>query len=53
MKYLVEIKISSAETLWTINVVRHEFSYRSRNDIGDLFRNMFLDSQIAKNYKME
>jgi hypothetical protein len=46
-------QVTRAETLWAINVTRHGFSYRSCDDIGDLFRNMFPDSQIAENYKME
>jgi hypothetical protein len=46
-------QVTRAEALWAINAARHGYSYRSCDDLGDLFRSMFPDSRIAENYKME
>ncbi|CAF0943836.1 unnamed protein product [Rotaria sordida] len=46
-------QVTRAEALWAINTARHGYSYRSCDDLGNLFRRMFPDSRIAEHYKME
>jgi len=46
-------QVTRAESLWAIYAARHGYSYRSCDDLGDLFRTMFPDSKIAEHYKME
>lgn len=46
-------QVTRAESLWAIYAARHGYSYRSCDDLGDLFKMMFPDSKIAEHYKME
>lgn len=39
-----------AEVLWCLNTVAHHHSYNSNEGIGELFQNMFTDSNIAKSF---
>ena len=39
-----------AEVLWTLNTVANHQSYNSNNGIGELFRCMLPDSDVAKNF---
>ena len=40
-----------AETLWALNVVSKNYSFKSCEGVGDLFREMFPDSEIAKQFR--
>ena len=42
--------VQKAEIMWTINTVVHNNSYISNSGIADLFRKMFHDSKIAKDF---
>ena len=44
-------KVTRAETIQAIKVVNSNYSFASTDDDSDRFRNMFLDSVIAKNYQ--
>ncbi|CAF1037137.1 unnamed protein product [Rotaria sordida] len=46
-------QVTRAEALWAINTARHGYSYRSCDDLENLFRRMLPDSRIAEHYKME
>lgn len=46
------IGVISAEIRWTIKTVMSHFSMRSCLDISSLFKAMFPDSDIAKNFQM-
>jgi hypothetical protein len=46
-------QVTRAEALWAMNVARHGYSYYSCDETGDLFKQMFPDSKIASNFKME
>lgn len=39
-----------AEVLWCLGTATKHHSYSSNEGIGELFRNMFMDSEIAKNF---
>ena len=41
-----------AEVLWTLHTVAKHQSYKSNDDIGELFQTMFPDSDIAKTFKL-
>ena len=40
-----------AETLWALSVVAKNYSFKSCEGVGDLFRVMFPDSEIAKQFQ--
>ena len=40
------------EVLWTLHMVAKHQSYKSNDDIGELFQTMFPDSDIAKTFKL-
>lgn len=44
--------VLKAEVLWTLKTVASNFSFTSCDNIGDFFEEMFLDSAIAKKFKM-
>src|SRR4029434_10453671 len=41
-----------AEVLWILHMVAKHQSYKSNDDIGELFQTMFPDSDIAKTFKL-
>lgn len=43
--------MKKAEVIWAMKSVLAHFSYNSGRDIGNVFRAMFPDSEIARNYK--
>ena len=40
-----------AEIIWLLKSIMSKYSYNSSNDIGDVFRRMFPDSDIARSFK--
>ncbi|KAK7880781.1 hypothetical protein WMY93_032594 [Mugilogobius chulae] len=42
-----------AEICWAVKVVTSQYSYKSCEDVGDVFRTMFPDSDIAKNFNCD
>lgn len=46
-------QITKAETLWAMKSAQQGFSYKSSDEIGDLFRTMFPDSKIAEKFSMQ
>jgi hypothetical protein len=49
-KYLQTKETRKAEILWALKCVMNHFSFSSNEDMSELFRTMFYDSNIAKNY---
>ena len=44
--------VVKAEIIWTLKIVDHGFSLRSRDDQSDLFSTMFLGSAVARGFQM-
>lgn len=42
--------VLDAEILWTLNTIKHHFSYKSNENIEKIFRRMFSDSSIAQKF---
>ena len=42
--------VMKAEILWSIKSVKAHFSFNASADIGDLFKKMFPDSEIASKF---
>ena len=40
-------QFAEAETIWSLNIARRGFPYNSCNGVGDIFRAMLPDSNIA------
>ena len=47
----LEQKVTSAELLFSNFIIEHNLPIAIADHAGDLFRSMFPDSDIAKNYK--
>ena len=43
---------TNTEILWTLKVIMNHFSFRSCMDLDKLFKAMFPDSEIAKQFKL-
>jgi hypothetical protein len=41
----------TGEVLWAMKCVKSHYSYKSCEDINDLFRRIFHDSEIARNFQ--
>lgn len=54
LDHIVEgtLHVLHAEITWAMKVVRSHFSFRSCDGIRELFKEMFTDSTIAKDFKM-
>ena len=50
MSYLSSKETVTAEVLWALKVVLSHYSYKSCEDIAQLFQRMFADSTIAKQF---
>ena len=49
---IVPVSVAKAEIRWVLQLVDSNFSMRSCLDLNDLFRVMFPDSTIAKNFQL-
>ena len=49
--YATSREVKIAEIIWAMKSVMAHFSYNASADIGDVFRAMFPDSGIARNFK--
>ena len=49
-KFILTQEQHKAEILWALKCVMSHFSYNSSQDIGDVFKAMFPDSQIAQQW---
>ena len=45
-------RVTTAEVLWAMNCVEHDYSFNSADKSAELFRTIFPDSDIAKNFSM-
>ena len=52
-KFSLRKEQPKAEMLWALKSIMSHFSYNSAHDIDDVFRAMFLDSDIAQNLNCE
>ena len=50
MAYVSSKETVTAEVLWALKVVLSHYSYKSCEDIAQLFQQMFADSTIAKQF---
>jgi len=50
--YLVSNDVLNAEILWCLNVVSNNFSFRSSDNVTQLFQKMFPDSDVAKSFSI-
>ena len=46
------MKVKKAEIFWLAKVASNNFSLRSTDNLGDLFKAMFPDSKIAANFHL-
>ncbi|CAF4586322.1 unnamed protein product [Rotaria sp. Silwood1] len=46
-------QVTKAEAVWALTVAQRAISFNSCNEIGDVFRIMFPDSKIAKEFSMQ
>ncbi|CAF0949463.1 unnamed protein product [Adineta ricciae] len=46
-------QVTKAEAIWSLNVARRGFSYNSCDGLGDIFRAMFPDSNIAQQFNIQ
>ncbi|CAL1274781.1 unnamed protein product, partial [Larinioides sclopetarius] len=44
--------VLDAESLWSLKLIKSHFSYKSCNNVGNLFSKMFHDSIIARQFSM-
>ena len=49
-RYLQQKATRKAEILWALKSVTSHYSFRSNDDVADLFKAMFPDSNIAQSY---
>ena len=49
-KYVTKNQVLKAEILWTLKTVTSHCSYKSNENVSDVFRSMFPDSEIAKRF---
>lgn len=46
-------QITKAEVIWALTVTQRGYSFKSCDEIGDVFRYMFPDSKIAQEFNMQ
>ena len=51
-QYALPVNLAKAEILWSMKVILNHFSLRSCLGIGDLFRTMFPDSDVAQTFEL-
>jgi hypothetical protein len=52
LKYVINDAVCQAEILWSIKLIMSHYSYRSSDEMSQLFRSMFADSEIARKITM-
>ena len=50
--YVAQDSVIKSDILWLLKVVKGHLSFRSCLDLGETFRSMFPDSQIAKKFAL-